>query len=293
MKFCISTLTCNDRQTLFAVIESTLKNAKFPIGTFWFIVLQGCTQLFFDAVAEKIKSLLKGVKGTNTVIYNNEWCFKLIYIPENLGLSRGMNLVVNYTIQFEYVLFIEDDWYCLAPKITLLPDSWPSICLNYLDSHKNVSTLFLRKYATPQEKEKYGWSRPIFYVNHQHQTNFNWAAKIKDEPEELVDGVPFRRIPEFLFTFNPCIRRNQDYRACGVFPFPEFNDISSRRQEWTATPESHCENWGFAESFSMEKTRHLTTMNVGHGIFGHMEDILPLGYVDLQCSAAVMNGQHI
>ena len=35
-------------------------------------------------------------------------------------------------------------------------------------------------------------------------------------------------------------------------------------------------SWGNAESLAMEKTRDLTTYNVGSGIWSHNEDILPV-----------------
>jgi len=84
--------------------------------------------------------------------------------------------------------------------------------------------------------------------------------------------IIFQHIPYFLFTFNPHLRRNADYYRCGVFPLPEYSDISTRQSEWKLTGNGDAKNWGWCEALSMEKTRDLVTYNVGSGIFGHYED---------------------
>ena len=73
----------------------------------------------------------------------------------------------------------------------------------------------------------------------------------------------FTEIPTFLFSFNPCLRRNNDYHRT-VFPLTEFDkdqkDIMKNK------------HWGWCEAVSMEKIRDLKAVWLNEGIFGHYED---------------------
>lgn len=277
--FALTTLTCNNRLTLFPVIQSVFRNCTWPKGTFWFIVLQGCSAEHVAQVVKTFRECMGGSRcqvkefgASHTVIFNTRICVHLLCIPENLGLSKGNNVLAVAARSFKYVMFVEDDWYALPEEITHVVPNWVSACLSFLETNPTVSSLFLRKYATEAEKFQYGWTRQIGYVCHRFAENFNYAANMKNSKVMTHDGIKFQHIPNCLFTFNPCIRRNKDYYEAGVFPLPEFADVSKRQGQWNATKEGEIHEWGSCEALSMEKTRHLQTFNVAAGLFGHFED---------------------
>ncbi len=257
MSFTIATLTCNDRESLFLTIESFCKNTN--INCDWHIFLQGCTGEYLNRVTQFIEQF-KNVQ------------FHLKTHQTNLGLSKGQNVIADMVKEYEYVLQLEDDWYCLPEKITGLSKEWLETCLQFLEKNKHVSTLYLRKYVDEMEKFKYAWTRHVEYKNHVYKKNFNYAKKMEGSDTRVFQEIKFQHIPQFLFTFNPCIRRNTDYYKVGVFPLLELKDINSKRGEWLATTPEDVPMWGWCEAIAMEKTRNLITYNVGSGIFGHQED---------------------
>jgi hypothetical protein len=275
-KFCLTTLCCNDRKTLFAVLTALSIRTLIPEGTSWFLLLQGCTESFL----EQIKQLCAKIKINQA----NRVNFEFLIYKDNMGLSKAANVLAETTKCFQYVMHIEDDWLCLPHKVTQVNWSWLSLCLAFLDSRPDVSTIFLRKYVNAEEKHKFAWTKHAWYKCHVYQDNFNYANKMKLKPKmkfslatnngntsEQTIGS-FQEIPTFLFTFNPCIRRNVDYFRVGVFPLGEFQDAVSKRDQWTLTGYDEAPEWGWCESFAMEKIRDLICFNFEAGIFGHYED---------------------
>lgn len=264
--FAIATLTCNDRVTIFDTIQSFFENTDvdhLPIRNSkmgWQIFAQGCT----DDHLSKLKKITSELEKK----YQVNFMIKLS--KENLGLSKGFNVLNKYVSNFDLVLNLEDDWHCLPRSITGLSREWLSNCLSFMVEHSEVSTIFLRKYVDDREKAQYAWNRHVRYVNHKHANNFNYVAKMKNSKIIHHSGVKFQHIPEFLFTFNPCIRRNCDYGV--VFPLDEFPDVNNRRDNWSTTQYGDVPKWGWCEAQAMEKTRHLITYNFASGVFGHFED---------------------
>ena len=271
-RLALTTLVCNDRACLFDVLSSVCEFTAFPPCTDWVILAQGCSAAFVD----KIQTFITEHQQTNV-------CWQLMVWPDNKGLSAGVNELAARTRDHEYVLHIEDDFICLPPNITKCDSDWLKTCCAFLDNHPLVSTLFLRQYATDQEKYQYGWTRCIPYQCHRFSTdNFNWATKIKMnrcyEQPITSNGLVFERIPNFLFTFNPVLRRNAHYyQKHNVFPVPSKMDVvANRAREWSATAADAAPEWGHSEALVMEKTRDLLTYNVQRGIFGHFEDWQPV-----------------
>lgn len=274
-EFCITTLCCNDRKTLFAVLTAFSIRTKIPDGTVWTLLLQGCA----DSFVEKVKELSEKIK------VNQNYClrFEFLVYKENMGLSRGMNTLAEKTKHFKYILHVEDDWLCLPHKITSVDWNWLFLCLRFLRSRPEVSTIYLRKYVDAAEKQKFAWTKHAFYNCHTHKDNFNYADKMKFKPkikyaieDQIEKGnnvtASFQEIPTFLFTFNPCIRRNEDYFKAGAYPLQEFADAVAKREQWTLTQYDEAPQWGWCEAFAMEKIRDLICYNFEAGVFGHYED---------------------
>jgi hypothetical protein len=276
-KFAITTLTCNNRATLIPTIRSLMVNTVLP-PTRWFILLQGCTSNH----VENVKQLCEEYERAYPQLQ-----FDLIISEKNLGLSKGNNILIKYSQDYDYIMNIEDDWICLPESITSLNGNWLLTCLQFLESRPNVSTLFLRRYVDAADKEKSAWTRDVYYYGHKYRDNFNASRKMKGPPESHtvhLNEVKFQEIPKFTFTFNPCIRRHLDYVNKGVYPLDEFSDIRKAPQavkdgqsvQWKMTQYGDVPQWGSCESIAMEKTRDLITYNVGSGKFGHAEDFYPV-----------------
>jgi hypothetical protein len=250
--FAIATLHCNDRVAFFEVIHSFVRETDYRDFR-WVVLSQGCSYLHNEAIKDTFKSY--GIS------------YDLIEIEENMGWSKGMNLLYQHLQENDYkiIFHLEDDWLCddISNK------DWLFDCQTYLQTHPHVSTLFLRKYLSNEEKNQYGWTNHIFYKCFVHPCPFNYAAKIIHKEKEPYKSLVFREIPEFLYSANPTIFRLDDYVSKGVFPFPEFEDTSNKQEEWSTTTNEDAQQWGWAEAISMEKTRDLICMNVNKGFFFH------------------------
>ena len=267
--FCLTTLTCNDRKTLFDTIESFLENTdinhlpiinqKLP----WLIFIQGSINEYFDRLRQ----------FTDKQMEQFAIDFQYIRSEENIGLSKGSNKLALAAKKYDYVLHIEDDWQCLPKDITCVGIDWLEVCISFMLEHPEVSTLFLRKYVSDDEKKRYAWNCHVAYRCHKYaKDNFNYAKKMEGSEVFNHRNIKFQHIPTFLFTFNPCIRRNKDYYTAEVFPFDEYEDVNKRRENWGLTEYKDVKDWGWCEAYAMEKTRDFKTFNVASGIFGHYED---------------------
>lgn len=260
--FAVTTLTCNDRNTIFKTIAAFVLNTDISKKIDWFIFAQGCSEPFLAS----LKKLTEKIEAEKNVQ------FHLTASEKNLGLSKGSNVLAEQTKDYKYVLNLEDDWILLGKDVTNIEKEWLDLCLQFLEEDEKVSTLFLRKYHDSGEKARYGWSKGIPYQCHKHKDNFNWKEKMKGSLKVYYHGIIFQEIPHFLFTFNPCIRRNEDYYNANVFPLQEFDDVNTIKEKWTDSGDKNIPHWGWCEALTMEKTYDLTTFNVGAGLFGHFED---------------------
>jgi len=264
--FCITTLHCNDRDTIFDVISSFCENTETTTTLSWIILAQGCSEPHLQRLRE--------VLGSYPSIRP-----EILVWEDNRGWSKGMNALATASKKYEYVLHLEDDWICLPGTITGVGKRWLSACLEFMDHHRDVSTLFLRKYHDAKEKWQFGWTRTIPYMCHSRPDHFHYAQKMRSTVDgvETLQGIRFQEIPDFLYSANPCLRRDADYWRVEIFPFPEFLDIREnvgKGKTWGLTHNNHEQNqhWGFAEAFAMEKHLSLKTYNVHEGVFGHYED---------------------
>jgi len=260
----ITFLTHQNGELLFSTIKEFLLNTNLDIngGVEVHILAQKCCKAYIKSLETLCKACDKS--GVKFILHTND---------QNLGVSKANNFLYNITKHAELVLHIEDDWVFHPSQV--VSKNWLRVCVDYL-SNSDVSTLFLRRYGSEEEKHKYGWTRHIPYVCHTHPNNFNFITKLEtpmsflfDEKEELI----FTGIKDFLFTFNPCIRKNSDYEKCGVYPLPEFEDMDTKElfsEDGTKLHESSV--WGWCEALTMEKTIGLKTKWVNDGLFVHFDD---------------------
>ena len=267
MSLAITVLTYNNNELLFSTLRHLVENTNFTQeGVEVHILAQCCYQAY-------IKSLESVCKAYDIP---NKLKFILHTSNENLGVSRGGNLLYERTKHFEYVLNLEDDWVLITQDkdwlhkcLCRLTNSRKSHLLNgEVNDSKPLSTIALRKYGSNREKWQYGWTRTIPYRCHINEDNFNYQSKLLDTCDQQ-----FKEITNFLFTFNPHIRNNKDYLDSNIFPLPEFNDGDSKVEFNENGVKVHDNpNWGNCEALTMEKIRHLRTEWYNEGLFVHFDD---------------------
>lgn len=302
---CFTTLTCNDRKTLPQVIRAVLQNTSFSTCCDWIILLQGCTDAYIrmflhflaqqtannntgiilvdlhpgtpDAIKKRYKPAMPCLNDDDKQVVAVRFVLRIL--EKNVGLSKGNNILAECAKPYTYVVNLEDDWILLPPSFTAVSNNWLTQCLAFMDKYSSVSTLFLRQYSTEKEKLQYGWTRNIPYSNHKFAlSNFNYAEKMRNpqlaQPAiQLGNEILFRHIPQFLFSFNPTLRRNNDYyQKAKIFPLVEYEDINTRKQNWSQTKLNTIPAWGNCEAVTMELHRDLTTFYVQDGLFVHHED---------------------
>lgn len=259
--FCIASLVCNNRSTFFKVLSSFVEGTDitlFPEKIDWVVFVQGCT----DDFVNKIKESCVAIDNLQVKVVSN---------AENLGLSKGMNRLHNLVKEYEYTLFLEDDWVLFPTEYN---PSWLKACYDFLIEQSSVSTLALRRYKDEHEKYQYGWTRSIPYTNFTRTNNFNYESKMKGSTILTKGGLTFQHIPDFLFTMNPHIRKNSDYVKCGALPLIDIYDAVINPQitnVWKTSAHDGQSYWGVCEALSMEKTIDLKTFMVNDGLFVHYE----------------------
>ncbi len=252
-KVAVATLHCNNRSAIFEVVDTFAKETSSRDFT-WVIFSQGCEPSHNDEIVARLES--------------HGFRHQMIRHDQNLGWSKGMNALYEILVRdgYDYVLHLEDDWLCHVNTNNM---QWLDDSCVYLHENPHVSTLFLRKYVSDEDKHMYGWTRNIFYQCFQHANPFNYQDKIQNQPKVSFRSLVLRRIPEFLYSANPTLFRLRDYMDKHVFPFPQFDDTSHKQGEWKTTTMNDASQWGFSEALAMEKIRDLVCMNVNKGFFYH------------------------
>lgn len=260
MNFCVTLLTCNNRNTTEKVIRSFINNTNFDDLDFY-VYAQGCT----DEYISELKSIVH--PSINKI--NFHWIIK----KENKGLTYALNELNEAVKDYEYSLFLEDDWICVTEN-----KEWMNDSITFLETNKDVSTLFLRKWCSDGEKHIYGWNRTIEYFIHKNKGNFNYENKMKDSEKFTVNSTIFQHIPEYLYSNNPNIHSNKDYYRTGIFPFIPHEDIKDSFSDWDSSNSSDKTTacWGHSEAYSMEKHLGLKAYYVDNGVFAHYEDLILL-----------------
>jgi hypothetical protein len=255
-------LSHNDNEILIYALKQFVKNTTFDFPCDLHVLIQSCSKAFILSLESLLVQYNKTVNNLNCILHTEK---------QNLGVSKANNMLYNITKNYEYVIHLEDDWFLLGKK------SWLTTCIKFMDDNKDVSTIALRKYGSEKEKHDYGWTRTIPYVCHTHKDNFDYQNKLGVKKVVMFSNelLVFTEIKNFLFTFNPTVRRNIDYNK--VFPVVEFNDFDNTNEFKDQKVHSN-EKWGWCEALTMEKTRDFTTFMFDEGIFVHYDDWIDYSY---------------
>ena len=129
----------------------------------------------------------------------------------NEGVGYGMNRAADMVKDYEYVLFLQDDWYHLSEEETGYNSDWLKECVEFLDENQDVDGIVLRKYLTRTE-----------ICQHNH---FN-AFTLKDK---FIDFKSLKLITTNLpYSNAPHLRRNKPHYEKEIFP--QKQDGLARKQ---------------------------------------------------------------
>lgn len=257
-RVCIATLHCNNRTTIFRTIRTFFEQTDVHgLDLSWIILSQGSDEDHNEEIERLFTQEYPHVR------------LHLIPLLINMGWSSGMNELYSYVEEkgFVYVLHLEDDWVCDARDVGR---AWLDDCMRFMETHRDTSTLFLRRYQSDEEKLYYGWTKSIWYQCFKTVRDpFNYQQKLKASSKIPFRSLELREIPSFLYTANPTLFRFRDYKDLNVFPFPVYKDASQNSGYWSVTKPEDAPEWGHAEAVSMEKILPLRCMNVNRGFFHH------------------------
>lgn len=252
MSLAITFLTYNNNELLFSTIRHLFEYTDFTLfQTIEIHILAQCCHKSYLHSLENVCKHYEIPDKLKCILHTSD---------ENLGISRGMNVLYEHTSTHKYVLHLEDDWVLLAENKDWLYKSYSRMIDN-----PSIATLALRKYGTDKEKWQYGWTRTIPYKCHVHPGNFNYEKKI-----ETTDDPEFRRIKHFLFTANPVIRNNTFYSS--IYPLPDYHEQDSIQIYKDGVKVHDNPRWGTSEAETMEKTRDFITEYYQDGVFVHFDD---------------------
>lgn len=257
MRFAITMLTHRNNPVMLKTLTELIKWTTFPEDTHFYILVQCCSKDYIST----IKSFTSGDYFPKQL--------KIFITEDSPGLSHANNFLYEQTKDYQFVFHLEDDWILTPP----VHKSWLNISLKRMENHPDLSTIAFRKYSSDKEKWQYGWTRGIPFKMHK-QLNFNYRTKMKETVEvKNNDEIHyFTEVSEFLFTFNPSLRRNKDYIRMGVYPLDIYKDFDTVDKDGNKVRD-HGE-WGFCEANAMEKTMTLKTEYYCDGIFCHYEHMV-------------------
>ena len=255
----ITFVSHNDNEILIYAIKNLVSHTNFTIPTDIHVFVQACSKAYIRSLENLLVHYNKKNHSAEFILHTN---------TENIGISKASNILYNFTKDYKYVLALEDDWFVVENN-----EMWLDTCIKFLEVNTNVSTIALRKYVDDKEKYQYGWTRYIHYKCFKFVDNFNYQNKLGEqiEFENNSDKFTFTKINNFLFTYNPTIRRNEDYKT--IFPLSEFDETDTSIHMDENNRKIHdSAHWGSSESLTMEKTISFHTFMLNQGIFGHYDD---------------------
>lgn len=215
----------DDRKFLQRTIESFLENCSYRPLHF---------AIFDNASTDDTWQYLNSLKSTDLITYD----IKRSEI--NTGCGIGVNAANNMVREFEYVLFLENDWTHISEKESGASKEWLHECVDLLETNK-TDYIFLRRFRHDNETRFHQW-----------QNIFSTAGQ--------VDGN-FIEYNNFPYSNNPHIRRNNALYDAQVLPLKEFTDNNGNPTEHKGN-----KDWGRAE---IETKRVLRTMLYKFGMFCH------------------------
>lgn len=228
-KFCISTLTHKEDKRyikLDSTIESFIRHTNLPFTKIdWYVYCNGyddSTVAILNNFIDKYKNFIK---------------FVVVYSNINNGVGYGINRLNELTKDYEYTLFLEDDWVCLHQEDGGVDRNWLINCLNILDNDKSIDCFFLRRYG---------------HIIDMRQTRLQVDGQITN-PTFKVKDFDYYIIETPSYSNNPLLRRNSAFFDKKIFPFPEFVNNG------LPTEIKGLVNWGQAE---IAACKHLKENNI-------------------------------
>lgn len=215
----------NDREFLQRTITSFLENCSYRPLHF---------AIFDNASTDDTWQYLQSLQSSELVSYD----IKRSEI--NTGCGIGVNTANDMVKDYEYVLFLENDWTHLSDKESGASKEWLHECIDILDKNQ-TDYIFLRRFRNDWETRFHGWTN-IFK---------NCGPVVSN----------FVQYANFPYSNNPHIRRNKSLYDSQVLPLKEFRDTNGNPTEHKGN-----KDWGRAE---IETRTIARAMLYKFGMFGH------------------------
>lgn len=197
MRVAVSILTNGARRELLqGCIDSFLQNSRYrPIDIV--ILDNGST----DDTKEYLHSL------------NDMYGVRFIYdsVPKDLGCAAGVNRLASLTGDYDYVLHLESDFHHLSSQESGFDYMWMKDALEFMESGR-CDYLYLRRIRNEVEMRLHWWPQ--------------WAHKINTHGK-------YMHCPNFWWSNNPHLRRNEMIYASGVLPLDESKDGPKGTEGWS------------------------------------------------------------
>ena len=195
----ISTLTSRNKIEWLQSLISSVKE-QIPPRLQWNIYSNG-------SEPEQREFLLK--KAMNN---GREFPFQIQFGENNEGVGYGMNRAADMVRDYEFVLYLEDDWFHLPRRLTGVNNNWLSKAIELFDTFPNLDVLLLRRYLTRYEIDHHGFHRRF------NRENFG---------QLYFKGLKIL-MSDFDYCNTPHLRRNKSLYDKKVYPVRQ--DELSRKQ---------------------------------------------------------------
>jgi len=180
--------------------------------------------------------------------------FNIRFGKENGGVGYGVNRAADMVKDYEFVLYLEDDWFHLPKELTDVTNDWLPKAINLFDKFPNLDLLLLRRYLYRSEADHHGFSR------HFDSENFN---EIDFQGLRILSS-------DFDYCNTPHLRRNKSLYDKGVYP---VNQDAEARTEVKKVGGSFpsMPNKGWPEQIAKVRGREngLVCWQLFPGIFAH------------------------
>ena len=238
--FCVCTLTHSykDRGRALKYTIKSFMDDYIGDRFEWFI--------WVNITNDEINESLKWAQET----YSDKVKFNIHISNVNLGPGGGINRLNEWSKEYEYSIFLEGDWIKVPCKVAGVSHNWIQDSINFLEKHKDITHIQLRKYLDDMDDRQYTfghWIRP-------------------ENVEKVVDatGNKYVIMKERYYTNTPCLRRMSSYYDTGVFPLNEYYDENGNPTEHKGN-----KDWGQAE---INASSRMKAAWIQFGNFLHFED---------------------
>ena len=132
----------------------------------------------------------------------------------DVGCAAGSNRVADMVRDHKYVLHVESDFFHLGVALTAEDKLWMHRAVRFMDNNP-CDYLYLRRMVT---------HRDIF---------FHWWAQWMRKIDLAASTPPYLRCPDFWWSNNPHLRRNDAIYEAGCLPLDERSDAKKGEPGWS------------------------------------------------------------